>query len=244
MSGNLLDEKANRWRTSAIPLALILGLAGWVRLHDLGRLSLWLDEGITTLKMTFSVGELFRYTVVDNVPPLYYIILHALGSWVHSDFSLRLPSALLGVATILVLFHISQLLFNQRTALLASLFLSLSTFHVWFSQEARSYGLYCFLYALSLLFLIKWNLSPGFGLNWWLYVVATCLMLYCHSTALIYIGTNAPIFFLLSGWKDWRKIRQWLLAQVLAGVLFLPWVSFFYEQSQDYRQSVGWAPSM
>ena len=35
------------------------------------------------------------------------------------------------------------------------LFLSLSTFHVWFSQEARSYGLYCFLYALSLLFLVE-----------------------------------------------------------------------------------------
>ena len=107
-----------------------------MRLHDLGRLSLWLDEGITALKMRFSVGELFRYTEVDNVPPLYYLILHVLGPWVHSDFSLRLPSALLGVATVLVLFYIGRLLFNQRTALLASLFLSLSTFHVWFSQEA------------------------------------------------------------------------------------------------------------
>ena len=91
-------EKANRWRTSAIPLALILGLAGWVRLHDLGRLSLWLDEGITTLKMTFSVGELFRYTVVDNVPaPVLHHLACArfMGSFRFLRCAFRRPSLVL-----------------------------------------------------------------------------------------------------------------------------------------------------
>jgi uncharacterized membrane protein len=235
-------EAPGFWRSSWISLGLILGLALWVRLHDLGRLSLWLDEGITTCKMRFSIRELFQYTVVDNVPPLYYLVLHGLGSWVDSDFTLRLPSALIGVATISVLYWTGTLLFNRRVALLASLFLSLSTFHVWFSQEARSYGLYCFLYALSLLFLVRWGLNPTGRLNWWLYVASSSLMLYSHSTALIYFGTNTVIFFLLPGRREWRQVRQWLLAQALVIVLFLPWLSSFHDQSQNYRQSVVLGP--
>ena len=230
------------WKSPAISLGLILALAMWVRLHDLARLSLWLDEGITTCKMRFSLRELFQYTVVDNVPPLYYLILHALGSWIDSDFSLRLPSALIGVATIPVLYWIGVLLFNRRVALLASLFLSLSTFHLWFSQEARSYGIYCFLYALSLLFLVRWSLNPAGSLGWWLYVAASSLMLYSHSTALIYFGTNSVIFFCLSGWREWGQVRQWLLAQALVVILFLPWLSSFHDQSQNYQQSVILGP--
>lgn len=65
------------WRSPTISLGLILGLALWVRLHDLGRLSLWLDEGTTSYKMGLSLSELFRYTVVDNVPPLYYFLARA-----------------------------------------------------------------------------------------------------------------------------------------------------------------------
>src|SRR5262245_42330875 len=230
------------WKSPTVSLGLILGLATWVRLHDLGRLSLWLDEGITTCKMRFSLRELFQFTVVDNVPPLYYLVLHALQFWLDSDFLLRLPSALIGVATIPVLYWTGALLFSRRMALLASLFLSMSTFHVWFSQEARSYALYCFLYALSLLFLVRWRLSVGSRLDGCLYVAASSLMLYSHSTALIYVGTNAVIFFCLSGWQGWRQLREWLLTHAMVVVLFLPWLSSFHDQSQNYRQSVILGP--
>ena len=219
-----------------------MGVAAWVRIHDLARLSLWLDEGTTTYKMGFSLSELFRYTVVDNVPPLYYFILGRLGSWIHSDFSLRLPSVVFGVATIPVLFFVAQWLFNRRVALLSSLFLSLSTFHVWFSQEARSYGLYCFLYALSLLFLVGWSRKANASWSLWPYVAATSLMMYSHSTALMYWGTNQIIFLLVCDWRDTKKIRTWLVAQTLVAVLFLPWLSSFRNQSANYRQRVASGP--
>jgi uncharacterized membrane protein len=234
--------KAEPWRGLAIPLGLIVGVAAWVRIHDLARLSLWLDEGTTTYKMGFSLSELFRYTVVDNVPPLYYFLLGRLGSWIHSDFSLRLPSVVFGVATIPVLFFVAQWLFNQRVALLSSVFLSLSTFHVWFSQEARSYGLYCLLYALSLLFLVGWSRNAKARWSLWLYIAATSLMMYSHSTALMYWGTNQIIFLLVCDWRDTKKIRTWLVAQALVAVLFLPWLSSFRNQTVNYRQRVASGP--
>lgn len=235
-------KRGSLWRTPAISFGLILGLALWVRLHDLGRLSLWLDEGTTSYKMGLSLSELFRYTVVDNVPPLYYFLLGILGSWIRSDFLLRLPSVLFGVATIPVLFLIARRLFNRRVALLASLFLSLSTFHVWFSQEARSYSLYCFLYALSLLFLVRWSRDTDSRWSLWLYAAATGLMMYSHSTALMYWGTNQILFLLLCDWRDTKKLRAWVMAQLLVALLFLPWLSSFRSQSANYRQRVASGP--
>ena len=213
-----------------------------MRLHDLARLSLWLDEGTTSLKMRFTLSELFRYTVVDNVPPLYYFVLGKLGSWIDSDFSLRLPSLVFGVATIPVLFLVAQRLFNRRVALLSSLFLSLSTLYVWFSQEARSYSLYCLVYALSLLFLVRWSRDTNARWSLWLYVAATSLMMYSHSTALMYWGTNQVLFLLVCDWKRTKKVRTWFVAQVLVAVLFLPWLSSFRTQSANYRQRVSSGP--
>jgi uncharacterized membrane protein len=236
-------KRSALWRrSSVVALSIVFGLALWVRLHDLGRLSLWLDEGTTTLKMRFTLSELFRYTVVDNVPPLYYFALGKLGFWIDSDISLRLPSVVFGVATIPVLFLIAQRLFNRRVALLSSLFLSLSTFHVWFSQEARSYSLYCFLYALSLLFLVKWSQSASARWTLLLYVAATSLMMYSHSTALMYCGINQIVFLLLCDWRDTKKIRTWLVAQVVVAIFFLPWLSSFRTQSANYRQRVASGP--
>src|SRR6516164_6897345 len=78
-------------RKLLIPFLGVVALALFLRLHDLGRLSLWLDEGITVYKMSLSIQKLFAYGELDNVPPLYYLLLHAGRTWIHSDFALRLP---------------------------------------------------------------------------------------------------------------------------------------------------------
>jgi len=216
----------------------ITGLALLLRLHDLGRLSLWLDEGITAYKISLPVQKLLAYTELDNVPPLYYLILHTVRSWIHSDFALRLPSALFGVATIPILFLIGRALFDRRVAALSCLLLSLSTFHVWFSQEARSYSLYCLCYALSLLFLVRWNRNTECSKDWWGYVTFSGLMMYTHSTAILYWSANQVIFICLSERPSKQKLRKWLLAQLLIGLLFLPWLPSFLQQARNYSQDV------
>ncbi len=217
----------------------ITGLALLLRLHDLGRLSLWLDEGITAYKMSLPVQKLLAYTELDNVPPLYYLILHAVRSWIHSDFALRLPSALFSVATIPVLFLIGQTLFDRRVAVLSCFLLSLSTFHVWFSQEARSYSFYCLCYALSLLFLVRWNRNAESSRDWWAYIFFSSLMMYTHSTAILYWSANQVIFLCLSERPSKQKLRKWLLAQLLIGLLFLPWLPSFLQQSRSYSHDVN-----
>lgn len=220
-------------------VAGIIGLALILRLHDLGRLSLWLDEGITAYKMSLPIQKLFAYTELDNVPPLYYLALHAVRSWIHSDFALRLPSTLFGLATIPVLFLIGRTLFDGRVAVLSCFLLSLSTFHVWFSQEARSYSLYCLCYALSLLFLVRWNRNAESSRDWWGYILFSSLMVYTHSTAILYWSANQVIFLCLSGRRSKKELHKWLLAQLVIGLFFLPWLPSFLQQSRNYSQDVA-----
>lgn len=216
----------------------ITAIALFLRLHDLGRLSLWLDEGITAYKMSLSIQKLFAYRELDNVPPLYYLVLHGLRSWIHSDFALRLPSAIFGVVTIPVLFLIGRILFDSRVAVLSCWLLCLSTFHVWFSQEARSYCLYYLCFALSLLFLVRWNRDIESSRDWWGYVLSSSLMAYAHSTAVLYWLTNQAVFACLAGKLTKQKLRGWLLAQLVIGLLFLPWLPAFLQQSHNYSQDV------
>ncbi len=73
-----------------------------------------------------------------------------------SDFVVRLPSALLGVFSIVVIFYLSLILFkNKLTALLAALFLAVSPYHLQFSRGLweSNFALSFFLLGLLLFFL-------------------------------------------------------------------------------------------
>jgi hypothetical protein len=219
-----------------------MALAFGIRIYALGKLSLWLDEGITAYKMSLTCRQLLTYTEVDNVPPLYYLILHLFRTWIHTDTALRLPSVFCGTLTVLVLFLICRRLFDVRTAFLSCVLLSLSTFHVWFSQEARSYTLYCLCYALTLLFLVRWVQEPTSVKDLSGYVVCSALMLYSHSTALFYWATNQVIFIWLQRRYDQKKVWPWILAQGAVFLLFAPWVPSFLSQTRNFRQAVNLGP--
>ena len=82
---------------------LILLVALVLRLVSLNQ-SLWLDEATSALVVRMSVGDMFaRFLPGDFHPPLYYLILKF---WVsifgNSEISLRMPSVIFGVITILI----------------------------------------------------------------------------------------------------------------------------------------------
>ncbi|HVN81382.1 MAG TPA: glycosyltransferase family 39 protein, partial [Terriglobia bacterium] len=217
----------------------LMVLAFAIRVHGLGKLSLWLDEGITSYKMGFTCRELFTYTEVDNVPPLYYAILHLFRAWIHTDTALRFPSVIYGTLTLPVLFFICRRLFDVRTALLSGFLFSLSTFHVWFSQEARSYSLYTLCYALTLFFLVRWDQDPKSLKDLSGYLVCSVLMLYCHSTALFYWVTNQVIFIWLQKHYNQRKVWTWVLGQGAVLLMFVPWVPSFVSQARNFNHAIN-----
>ncbi|MCD6327819.1 hypothetical protein J7M28_09730 [bacterium] len=85
---------------SHIALALILILASYMRLEGLGENSLWVDERIVgNLAESGDVMSVLHCLEEDIHPPLLHLIAHftmKLGG--RSEFALRLPSALFGIA--------------------------------------------------------------------------------------------------------------------------------------------------
>ncbi|MBI4099941.1 glycosyltransferase family 39 protein [Candidatus Microgenomates bacterium] len=121
----------------------ILAAALVLRLINLNQ-SLWLDEAISyfAVKNYDWWGILTKFSPGDVHPPLYYLVLKL---WTdlfgYSEISLRAPSVIAGILTVLLVVKIGEKLFNRPVGLLAGLFLAVNPLAVYYSQEARMYSL-------------------------------------------------------------------------------------------------------
>lgn len=225
-----------------IAIIAITILAFALRTYHLGHQSIWYDEGVSLYYSRQSLNDLIVNASADNHPPLHYLVLHF---WLklagQSEFSVRLPSLISGVLSIPLLFKLGQELFDQRVGLLAAFLLSISPFHVWFSQEARMYTL-AVLFSLASVYIFVLRLEEKTGSArrclWPGYVITSALGLYTHFyVALVLLFENV---FFLAWWilgqvkrqilnvkrPEWPDLRTWLLAQLGVVFLFLPWARF------------------
>ena len=85
-------------------------------------------------------------TAQDIHPPLYYALLHGWAALLGTGpTALRLFSVAVGILTIPLLYLVARRMLSARAALLATLLLTISPLHVYYSQEVRMYGLVALL---------------------------------------------------------------------------------------------------
>ncbi|MCI0626308.1 MAG: glycosyltransferase family 39 protein [Acidobacteria bacterium] len=233
------------WLSSRGILTLLIAAGLFLRLHAIDRFSLWFDEAITVWKIHQPFSKLPFLIRSDTVPPLYYYILK---TWTllfaESDFSIRLLSALLGTAALLVIFLLGKLLFDRQTGLLAAFLLAVSTYHIQYSQEARSYSLLFLCFGISLYFLIQIVQSPR-KVYWIGYTVSAALLVYSHGVSLVYLA-SLNVYFLAQRctWKK-RVIRAWVAANCIVLATFAPWLTIYIQQIAAFREQTQLpAPSL
>ena len=99
-------------RTWLLILILVCGLC--LRIYGLGTESLWADEGISVRTVTASFAEMKQVLSKAVHPPLHYLVLHG---WTRlfgdSEFSVRFPSVLFSLVTVLMSYRIGSLLFDR-----------------------------------------------------------------------------------------------------------------------------------
>ncbi len=150
--------------------ALVLGLARFVRL---GAWSLWLDEVLT-------LADSLHDEPFEQKNPLGYLVFRGyltLVSGRPSEFELRFLPAIFGWAGIPLAYWAFAPFAGRRAAAVGALFLSLSSWHVYWSQTARFYTLASDLSLLGSGLVLRglwWNSTArvGFGL---LAAAAGCL---------------------------------------------------------------------
>lgn len=144
-------------RSLVLALALVLAVAAALRFATLDAQSLWYDESVTAQLMAGSLGDMLHALPgSESTPPLYYVF-----AWLWTQLAgtgevgLRSLSALLGTATVPVVWALARRLGGDRAALIAAALAAANPMLVWFSQEARSYALLTLLGALSALLWLR-----------------------------------------------------------------------------------------
>ncbi len=133
--------------------AIVLG-AFALRLIHLGRDSLWYDETVSVYLAGQRAAELLAHTARDIHPPLYYLLLrgwlllagYPIGQADPAGHGLEFMAAFLslffGVLLVPLTWQLARRLgLGSLTAGLAALFIAISPFGVWYSQEVRMYTL-------------------------------------------------------------------------------------------------------
>jgi mannosyltransferase len=223
-----------------IAIIAITILAFAQRIYRLDHQSIWYDEAVSVYFANQSLKDLVVGVSTDNHPPLHFFALHF---WLklagQSEFAVRFLSLISGVLAVPMLFQLGQELFNQRIGSLAAFLLSISPFHVWFSQEARMYTLAALL-SLASVYIFVLILRKGAGSArryiWVSYVPISTLGLYTHfyvGFIILFQNIAFVAWWILRRVKhpestnsEFMSLRTWLLAQVCIAFLFLPWARF------------------
>ncbi len=141
-----------------------------------------------------------------------------------TELATRLPSALIGVLTVWVVYYLAKELFNQRIGLFASLFLAISPWHIQFSRIGFGAILVPFCFCLGLLFLFK-----SFKQPFYLYLSALGfgLTLYTYAAARVFTSLFLVGVLILFGRHFWRFKKQTAIASVIFLTIFLILLQFW-----------------
>jgi uncharacterized membrane protein len=199
-----------------VPILALIGLAAVLDSTRLGTKSLFLDEAVSFALARSPLSGLFHTLVGGEANQgLYYLILHFWLLFGHGETWMRLLSVIPAVATVPVIWKLTDGLFGSRQATLASLLLVLSGFFVSFAQEARGYSLVVFLITASMYLFVQAVRKPS-ALRWVGYVLISTLAIYTHFFAAIVLLAQALSLPFLRGQRVRRKDIFWSFASIAA----------------------------
>ncbi len=207
------------------PLGALIVLAAVLRLATLDEQSFWYDEAFTPVHVLHSgLGATLRAVVHhENTPPLWYLIAWA-DARLFGDgaLALRLPSAIAGVLTVPVVWAAAQQLAGRRAALFAAAIVAVNPLFVWYSQEARAYGLFVFTAALALLCFVRALDEPAPG-RLAAFALTGALALLTHYFA-VFLLVPMAIWLLLDS-RHRRAAAAAIAALAVVGLALLPLIS-------------------
>jgi uncharacterized membrane protein len=237
-------------------LLCIVLLAFALRVFRLGAQAIWWDESLSVYRSTRDLGAILSNVIliqnvvtIDTLPQLYFVFLHfCVHAFGASEFALRFFSVATNVATVPLLYTLARRWFSRQVALVATLLGALSSFYVYYAQEARPYTLVLFWSLLAVYALTRAFASPlfplppspppdagvhirrggrglGVGGEVWIivYLFAAIAALYTHYYAIFLFPFHIVLIAALIWRPRARREYAWIVlpALPLASVVFL-----------------------
>lgn len=217
-------------------LIALFAFALALRLINLGGPALWYDESGSVWMASLPFQGMVAATAGDTHPPLYLALLWAWGRvFGLSEFSVRLPSVIIGVLCVPLAYALARRLkFSNTVALAGAVLAAVAPIQVHYSQEARMYALLQFEFLVALLAVLNWR--------WWLFGLALAAMYWTHNYGLIYsVPLNVIAFYQV--WQQSRArnvaviasppLAWWTWVNIAAFASWLPWLSVLAAQMRE-----------
>ncbi|MHC4844874.1 MAG: glycosyltransferase family 39 protein [Planctomycetota bacterium] len=164
-----------------VAVLLVLAVAAWFRLHDLGRWSIDSDEFFSLVDVQDLLDGEWPEAVQSH--PLGYLAMALMARlFGETEWALRIFPALTGLAAVFCLLTMRRDVIARPAALVAGTLAAISPWLIYHSQEARFYGPLLLFATLATL----WAM-PGEGRRPWsasVCFVAACL---CHPSAVLLV---------------------------------------------------------
>jgi uncharacterized membrane protein len=208
---------------------LVLVLASILRFYGLDRLSLWADElWVVVASITGSLPDMIKAVYYhDNHPPGHYLLVRytqlLIGT---SDFAIRLPSAIAGIALVAATFVTGKKALSAKAGLIAATLVAGSYQAIYYSQEARP-NIFVALFALLAFHyfrLVVLERDRVFK-NYFLFWLSALLCSYFHYAGLVFcfcLGLIALTVIVLTRNKADLVAATKLFVPV--ALLYLPWL--------------------
>ncbi len=228
MRGGPQALSKNQKIAALLGLFTLLGLA--LRIPSLNDSLIW-DE-LSTHYVVFdrSFGGMLDMVRGEQeiTPPLYFAVAWLFSQFGDPSLTLRLPSLIAGLATIPLTYLLGAWTVGRKAGLVGALLVAVSPFMIFYSTEARPYGLLICLTLLSTISLIAAVRENR--VRWWIaFAFFAAASMYTHYTALFVL--LAETVWALAYFKELRV--RILMAVAGSAVLFLPWLPDYLSDSDS-----------
>lgn len=223
-----------------LSLLTLIGLLS--RAYRLCHYPVWLDEATTYHVAKHGIMAMLRIFDKPSFikdPPIYYFITHIFLALSDSTASLRMSALLFGVAGIPAIYLLGKGLAGKRAGFFAAFLLILSSFHLYYSQEARAYTLLLLMSVLSINAFLSLLRRPTRN-AWILYTSIVVISLYSHYLT-VCTFLSQIIFYVVyallwrgpgeKGSTRWRNIGSLAATVAVVIVSYLPWIPLVLRRS-------------
>jgi mannosyltransferase len=199
-------------------LGAIVALGSALRLVALGNKSFWLDE-IASVVITRLPAQQFWAMLWhhEGNMALYYVLLRSWLRFGVSEANVRLLSAIVGTASIPMMYALGKRLFGKNSACLAALLFALNGCAIAVSQEARGYSLLVLGVLVSTHLFVQMIERPTLGVAC-AYGITAGMSLYCHYFGMLVPVAQAISLAALPEGRPWPRKHLSLAASII--VLF------------------------
>lgn len=238
-------------------IALTIFLAALLlRLHGIGARPFWYDEILTVHRAALPWRAMLGDALREHHSPLYFLAVAPFDTGRDPQFWLRLPSAVLGAAAVLLAFLNARRVAGLGAGVAAALILGLTPTQIAYSQEARSYALVIVAILLALHGLLglvlsrdraalRWQDAGAPLADWGQFVGGSALALGTLADSLPWLlAANATAALMIRQSNDRRGLlRNMLLANAIMLLPCLPlYAAMVSVERVSPDQSFGFVP--